>query len=169
MHFLNSMLSSLPCPYQNFPNTTSFSGFITISNHSTHTCVLVYCVSLAVLCLVAQLCLTLCDHMDCSLSGSSAHGIFQARIPEWVAISSSMGSSWPRDWTPVSRVSWTGRQFLYHWATWEPPFSWKVLITGFFMWSCSLSVCVLTFTLATRLEASWELEIRLALFLLKFI
>ena len=38
-----------------------------------------------------QLCLTLCNPMDCSPSGSSAHGIFQARILEWVAISSSRG------------------------------------------------------------------------------
>ena len=34
---------------------------------------------------VAQSCLTLCDPMNCSLSGSSVHGIFQARVPEWVA------------------------------------------------------------------------------------
>ena len=46
---------------------------------------------------VAQLCLTLCDPMDCSLPGSSIHGIFQARILEWVAISFSRGSSQPRD------------------------------------------------------------------------
>ena len=42
---------------------------------------------------VAQSCPTLCDPMDCSLSGSSVHGIFQARVLEWVAISFSMGSS----------------------------------------------------------------------------
>ena len=41
--------------------------------------------------------LTLCDHMDCSLSGSTVHGILQARILEWVAIPFSRGSSWPRD------------------------------------------------------------------------
>ena len=41
----------------------------------------------------AQLCPTLCDPMDCSLTGSSIHGIFQARILEWVAISFSRGSS----------------------------------------------------------------------------
>ena len=40
--------------------------------------------------------------MDCSLSGSSVHGIFQARILKWVAISFSRRSSQPRDWTPVS-------------------------------------------------------------------
>ena len=42
---------------------------------------------------------TLCDPIDCSLPGSSIHGIFQARILEWVAISFSKGSSWPRDLT----------------------------------------------------------------------
>ena len=47
---------------------------------------------------------TTCHPMDCSLPGSSLHGILQARILEWVAISSSKGSSWPRDWTPVSCI-----------------------------------------------------------------
>ena len=58
---------------------------------------------------VAQLCLTLCDPMDCSLSGSSVHGILQARILEWVAISFSRGSSQPRDRTQVSCIA--GRRF----------------------------------------------------------
>ena len=49
-----------------------------------------------------QSCLTLCDPMDCSPPGFSVHGIHQARILEWVAISSSRGSSWPSDWTHVS-------------------------------------------------------------------
>jgi len=48
---------------------------------------------------VAQSCPTLCDPMDCSIPVSSVHGIFQARVLEWVAISFSRGSSWPRDWT----------------------------------------------------------------------
>ena len=43
--------------------------------------------------LVAQLCLTLCDPMDCGLPGFYVHGIFQARVLEWVAISFSRGSS----------------------------------------------------------------------------
>ena len=51
----------------------------------------------AVLCLVTQSCLTLCNSMDCSLPGSSVHGILQARLLEWVAISFSRGSSQPRD------------------------------------------------------------------------
>ena len=54
--------------------------------------------------------------MDCSLQGSSVHGIFQARVLEWVAISFSKGSSQPRDRTPVSRI--TGRRFTV-WATRE--------------------------------------------------
>ena len=52
--------------------------------------------------------------MDCSLPGSSIHGIFQARILEWVAISFSRRSSRPRDWTRVSCV--VGRRFTI-WAT----------------------------------------------------
>ena len=52
--------------------------------------------------------------MDCSLPGSSVHGIFQARILEWIAISFSRGSSQPRDWTRVSHIA--GRCFTI-WAT----------------------------------------------------
>ena len=46
---------------------------------------------------VAQSCLSLCDPMDYNLPGFSVHGIFQARVLEWVAISVSKGSSLPRD------------------------------------------------------------------------
>ena len=67
---------------------------------------------------VAQSCPTLCDPMDCSLPGSSIHGILQARILEWVAISFSRGSSQPRDWIRVSRIA--GRCFNL-WATREAP------------------------------------------------
>ena len=65
-------------------------------------------------CSVAKLCPTFCDYMDYSLPGSSVHGISQARILEWVAISFSKRSSLPRDWTPIS---WIGSWILYHWAT----------------------------------------------------
>ena len=50
-------------------------------------------------------CVWLCETMDCSLSGSSVHGIFQTRILEWVVISFSRGSSQPRDWTWVSHIA----------------------------------------------------------------
>ena len=59
---------------------------------------------------VAQLCSTLCDPVDCSLPGSSIHGILQARILEWVAISFSRGSSRPRDQIQVSCIA--GRRFM---------------------------------------------------------
>ena len=63
--------------------------------------------------LCAWSCPTLSDTMDCRLSGSSAHEIFRARIPEWVAISYSRGSSWRWDLTLIFR---RGRQNLHHCA-----------------------------------------------------
>ena len=65
---------------------------------------------------VAQSCLTLCDPMDCSLWGSSGHEIFQARILEWVAISFSRGSSWPRDWKHAPCASYVAGEFFSCWA-----------------------------------------------------
>ena len=59
-----------------------------------------------------QLCPTLCDPMDCSPLGSSVHRIFQARMLEWVAISSSRGPSLPRDRTCVSYVSCICRSLM---------------------------------------------------------
>ena len=88
------------------------------------TCLIVSCHSLfdgvcvwrRGVCSVTQSCPTLWDSMDYCPPGSSFHGIFQARILEWSAISSSRGSSQLRDWTCVSCI---GRQILYHWATRE--------------------------------------------------
>ena len=84
------------------------------------------------LCGCAQLWPTLCDPMDCSPSGSSVHGILQARILEQVAISFSRGSSWPRDRTRASRTA--GRFFstVHRGKPWweaterlsRPPFVW---------------------------------------------
>ena len=65
--------------------------------------------------LVTQLCPTLCDPMDCSPPASSVHGILQARILEWVAISFSRGSSQSRDQNSVSGI---GRQIFF---MTEPP------------------------------------------------
>ena len=62
----------------------------------------------------AQSCPTLYDPMSYSPPGSSVHGISQARILEWVGISFSRGSSWPRDQTCISC---TGRWILYHCAS----------------------------------------------------
>ena len=64
----------------------------------------------------AQWCPTLHSPLDYNSPGSLVHGIFQARIPEWVAIPSSRGCCWPRDQTWVSFI---GRWILYYWDTWE--------------------------------------------------
>ena len=65
---------------------------------------------------VAQSCPTLCGPMDCIPPSSSVHGIFQARIPEWLATSYSRGSSQARDQTQVSALA--GRFFTTG-ATWK--------------------------------------------------
>ena len=49
-----------------------------------------------------QSCPALCDSMDCSPPGSSVHWVLHARILEWIAMPSSRGSSWPKDWTSIS-------------------------------------------------------------------
>ena len=77
------------------------------------------------LCMCVQLCPTLCGPMNCSPPGSSVYGISQARILEWVAISSSRGSSWPRDRTHVSCIV---RWILYHWATEEDFGLWESIL-----------------------------------------
>ena len=69
------------------------------------------CVCVCVCVLAGQSCPILCDPMDCSLPGSSIHGILQARLLEWVAISFSRGSSQPRNKTWVSCIS---GKFFYH-------------------------------------------------------
>ena len=67
-------------------------------------------------CLRAQCCLTLCHPVVCSLLSFSVHGVFQARILEWVAISSSRGSFLPKDWTHLSCVSCIVGRFFIAWA-----------------------------------------------------
>ena len=109
------VLSSAECKVL-FPSYTSLPKDLILEKFSLmHS----YC------CWVAQLCLILCDPMDYSPRGSSVHGILQAGILEWVAIPLSRDSSQPRD---QIQVSCTGRQILYHWATWE------ALILDIFAW-----------------------------------
>ena len=73
-------------------------------------------------CLVAWLCLTLCDPMNCGPPGSSVHGILQARILEWLAMPSSRGSFQPRDQTQVSCIA---EGFFTIWGTREPHEYWS--------------------------------------------
>ena len=76
-----------------------------------HWCSLVCC---RCFCSVAKFCPTLCDPVNYSVPGSSVHGIFQARILEWVAVSFSRGSSWLRD---QAQVSCTTGRFFTVWIT----------------------------------------------------
>ena len=69
-----------------------------------------------------QSCLTLIDLMDCSLPGSSLHGILQARIQEWIAMSSSRGSSNPRIKPMSCTFPALADGFYTTSATWEAPF-----------------------------------------------
>ena len=89
----------------------------------------------ATLCSDAQSCLSLCDPLDCSLPGSSLHGIFQARILEWVAISFSKGSSPPRDQTWVFCVA---GGFFTNWAIREAHWNLRLVqMTGqVYIWVC---------------------------------
>ena len=89
----------------------------------------------AVLCLVSQSCLTLCDPMVCSLPGSSVHGILPARILDWVAYPFSRGSSQPKDQTGVSCIA---GGFFTCWATREAfatpvqssPYPWVMVLSS---------------------------------------
>ena len=64
---------------------------------------------------VAQSCPTLCNQADCSLPGSSLHGILQERVVEWVAISFSRGSSRPRERVGFCRASGSVRNLSFIW------------------------------------------------------
>ena len=95
--------------------------------------------------LVAQSCPTLCNLMDYSPQDSSVHGIFQARMLEWVAILFSRGSSLPRDRTWVSCISCiTGRSFTI-WAIRES------LVSGILQWfdTCRYCKIITTVSLVT--------------------
>ena len=79
-----------------------------------------HCIYVPVFCVCAQSCLTPCNPVNCTPPGSSVHEIFQARILEWVPISYSRGSSWPRDWTHTSCVSSIAGRVFYQWAIRKP-------------------------------------------------
>ena len=124
-HFLNYILFSQLLPLWTI--------------HLQYVQVVSLCLGLSIGSVHAQSCLTLCDPMDCSLPGPSVHGVFQARMLEWVAISYSRRSSQPRD---QGHVSCIGRQILYHCATWEAPIR-----------------CFFLHLLVSPLESYWVVEL----------
>ena len=103
-----------------------------------------------------------CNPMDCSQPGSSVHGIFQARILEWVAISSSRGSSWPRAETSVSRGPCISRQLLF---TTEPtgmptlvPMNPQNYLLGYMLWGTWWPPYL--FSIKSRTKWNWLLQIK---------
>ena len=115
-----------------------------------------YC---ACVCLVTQLCLTLCNSVDCSLPGSSVHGVFQARILAWVYVSSSRASFCPKYWTWFSCVSCIYRWILYHWAIGEAccwdqgGFQWQAVPEG---WGWGEVRCMFWGRKLNRVWGQWE-------------
>ena len=98
-----------------------------------------------------QSCLTLCDPMDCSPPGSSVHEISQTRILEWVPISFSRGSSWPRDQT---RISGMDRRILDHWTTREALMCETSKVKGVLVpWSCDTMIKVASSTFELRSDS----------------
>ena len=97
-----------------------------------------------------QSCLILCNSMDCSLLRPSVHGIFQARILEWVAISFSRRSSQLTNWT---RVSCIGKLIVYHWATWLPL---GYHIKDFFLQTPMLKIMIPPWTLGRAAKVNFD-------------
>ena len=116
----------------------------------------------SLLCARVLSCVQLCDPVGCNPPGSSVHEIFRARILKWVAISSSRGSSWPRDWTciswtRVSGISLIGRQILYHWATWEA-LGCLLQRQKFHSWKLLLYNLITSQRLHSQLSLHWGLD-----------
>ena len=123
-------------------------------------------------CTHAQLCSTLCDPMDCSRPGASVQGMSQARTLEWVAISFSRGSFWPRDRTHISCIgrfftNWATREVLDPYITFEfgtPIFRHQIFLTWSFpgpeiVYSGAISLEKTWFSLPKLqkvLNLSWE-------------
>ena len=128
---------------------------------------LLYWVCVCVCVLVTQSCPTLCYPMDSGLPGSSVHGMFQARILGWIAISSSRGSSQTRDQIWVSRIA--GRLFTI-WVTRESLMYWLLghkmnrLLVGGFMFTCLAVELCLVFVVAICTIASKSSNVLILVF-----
>ena len=128
-----------------------FSRYPVCAHHSTSTTLYMS------LCVCSVMSNSLRPH-GLQLSGLPCHGIIPARILEWVAISSSRGSSWPRDQTRIACGSSIDWWLLYHWATWKdhkclyPSLSCSILRAGI---SCPPVPCTVSETF-TYLLKGWN-------------
>ena len=130
-------------------------------------------------CSVAKSCLTLWESVDCSLQGSSVHGILQARVLEWVAISTSKGSSHPgiEQESPASPnwqvhslpLSHQGSPIMQHtilfiiadFFSWLQILQTEILVFSFLSWILSCSVDSERFARLTQSQVSWTALIHL--------
>ena len=112
------------CPKDNFEILNSmkkwyskllYTSVSLISSSTISLCIQMTCAQSS--CSVIRSCPTFCNPMDCSPPGSSVHGISQARVLEWVALSFFRGSSLLKDQTHISCITFTGKQIVYHYAT----------------------------------------------------
>ena len=112
--------------------------------------------------LVSQLCPTLCNLMVCSLPGFSVQGVLQARKLEWVAISSSRGSSQPRGWTLVSHTAgrfftiWVTKNLLVMWETRVPSLGWEDPLEKGMATYSSIPGASLVAQTVKNLHVTWE-------------
>ena len=113
-----SVVKNLPAIAGDPWDLGSIPGSRRLSGEGNGPQVLFYFLGCVLSCLVMYNC---CNPTDCSPPGSSVHGISQARILKWVAISYSRRSSQPRDWTHVSCIA---RWIFYCRANREAPFTW---------------------------------------------
>ena len=120
------------CTHTFFPDIISIIGYYEILGR-------VPCAMYTVPGVPARSCLTFCDPMDCSLPGSSVHGILQARVLEWVAISFSCGSSPPRDQTLASCLSCIDRRPLHQPSPWGSP---PIYMGGLCLPDLYMAVCI---------------------------
>ena len=119
-----------------------------------------------------QLCLTLCDPMDCSPPGPSVYAVLQVRLMKWVAVSYSRESSQPRDQT---HVSWIGRWVFFTsespvaepWVGWIPYIFWILIPYGiyglqiffpvpYFAFSLGCFLCWTIFLFLLNKNVEWE-------------
>ena len=110
-------------------------------------------------CACPQSCLILCDSMDYNPPGSSVHRISQARILEWVAISSSRGSSWPRNQTCVSCIFCIDRQILLplsHQGSQELVKGRIIDLGELQTWKYALMISLNSYVVLNQLISTWQ-------------
>ena len=146
---IHSSVLTWRIPWTEEPGRLQFMGRqrVDTTERLTRTCIF-YCINMWP-CEVADS--LLCDPMDCNLPVSAVYGILQARVPDWVAISFSRGSSWPRDQTWVSHIA---KQTLYHLSHQGSPFTALILLNSSLRHN---QCCYLVIFKETEIKYDWHI------------